>query len=260
MNKELPLNESSSQSQKEFIDILSQLKRSEKEKVESKEKSYNSHDQIQRLTSKRFDNMFEVLDISEESLDWEIRKQYKKLLALVFPDKNTDNRASDAFQLVEKAYRSIMDPENREEFNRVFKEAKSRVDLRRQTINRERTVKGLKPLPEEKIDSEIKQEIKNLKIEVEREKKNKEEIELSRRKREKEEWEKQNLIEDLNKELEKEWESSRESRIRDWIKFQNQLKYSTKQFAFQLKPPGYSKTEERKKVDERVNYRSLTEN
>ncbi len=163
---------------------------------------------------------------------------------------------------MEKAYKKIMDPSNesRKEINNLYLEAKSRVENKRQEINFLRNKKGLKPLVDENIEDEIKEEMKELKSKIEKEKAYKEKMEQLKIQREKEEWEKSVIIDEFNRDLEKEWEKNRDKRVMDWSKFKNKISNGKKKSPYETRPPGYSKIEERPQIDERVKYRSLAEN
>lgn len=85
-------------------------------------------------------------------------------------------------------------------------------------------------------------------------------MELLKQQKEKEEWEKTVIVEEFNRDIEKEWEKNRDKRVMDWGKFKNKITNGKKKSPYETRPPGYSKVEERPQLDERVKYRSLTEN
>ena len=49
------------------------------------------------------------------------------LSMLVHPDKNKHERAAEAFGVVEKAYKELMDVDKRRTYQRVMREARERV-------------------------------------------------------------------------------------------------------------------------------------
>ncbi len=53
--------------------------------------------QVKRLLNTNFVSPYEVLMLGPEATDEEIKKQYRQLSLIVHPDKNQDERASDAF-------------------------------------------------------------------------------------------------------------------------------------------------------------------
>ena len=60
------------------------------------------------------------------------------LSILVHPDKNKHPKAAEAFHTLEKAYKALVDPERRRMYQRVMREARERVEERRQKINDKR--------------------------------------------------------------------------------------------------------------------------
>ena len=60
-----------------------------------------------------FINPYEVLEIGYEASEVEIKKKYRMLSMLVHPDKNKHERAAEAFGVVEKAYKELMDVDKR---------------------------------------------------------------------------------------------------------------------------------------------------
>lgn len=95
-NSNLKLNESSQTSNEVYL-ILQKLKEKNVSNKDS-EIDLNSESEIKRILKCDKKNHFEILGIPENSLDQEIKNKYKKLLKLIFPDKNKDSNSSIAFQ------------------------------------------------------------------------------------------------------------------------------------------------------------------
>jgi DnaJ family protein C protein 8 len=182
--------------------------------------------------------------ISNDATDEEIKKQYRQLSILVHPDKCLDSRASDAFHILETAYKTLQDSEKKKFFQRIIREAKERVDLERKKENKLRIKKGQPPLPSDSLDFELKQMIKKVIDEIDERKEHTERIETSHKKREREEEEIRYAQEEYEKHYNKEWESYRDKRVKNWNKFQSKITNGKRKGKYETKPPRY-KTEER---------------
>ncbi len=78
---------------------------------------------------------------------------------LVHPDKlKNDNRAYEAFHMVEQAYKTLMDAEKRKVYQRIMREARERTEYERKKENKRREKAGL-PL---KQYLKLKKFLKNL--------------------------------------------------------------------------------------------------
>jgi hypothetical protein len=73
--------------------------------------------QVERLTGQHAAwlnlNAFEVLALPHSVCEEDIKQRYRRISALVHPDKCAHARASDAFQEVKKAYDALQDPNRR---------------------------------------------------------------------------------------------------------------------------------------------------
>ena len=81
---------------------------------------------------------------------------------LIHPDKNKHERAGDAFNILEKAYKMLLDTDKRRTFQRVMREAKEVVELKRTKENARRVAIGQDPLPQDTLNSEITKMCKEL--------------------------------------------------------------------------------------------------
>ena len=68
---------------------------------------------MNRLITRKFVNPYDILELGPESSDVEIKRKFRMLSILIHPDKNKHERATDAFALVDKAYKTLMDPDKR---------------------------------------------------------------------------------------------------------------------------------------------------
>lgn len=67
-------------------------------------------------------NYYEILGVSEEASQAEIKKAYRKLAVKYHPDKNPDNKkAEEKFKGISEAYYSLGDSKRRKEYDNVRK-------------------------------------------------------------------------------------------------------------------------------------------
>ncbi len=81
----------------------------------------------------------------------EIKKKFRMLSILVHPDKCKHERASDAFHILEQAYKALMDNDKRRMYQRVMREARDRVEAARRKENTRRMAKGLEELTSDNV-------------------------------------------------------------------------------------------------------------
>lgn len=122
----------------EFQEFIADLKKLTKE-----DNKFTQDYQLQRLLSTTFVNPYDILEVGAEASQEEIKKRFRMLSILVHPDKCRHEKASDAFHLLEQAYKQLMDPEKRRIYQRVMREAKERVDYERKKENVRRETIGL---------------------------------------------------------------------------------------------------------------------
>ncbi|XP_071492459.1 uncharacterized protein [Diadema antillarum] len=72
---------------------------------------------IRRLLAVDPDKYYEVLGVAEDASDDEIKKFYRKQCMLVHPDKTSLPRANEAFQILQKAYATLSDPDKRNTYD-----------------------------------------------------------------------------------------------------------------------------------------------
>jgi DnaJ family protein C protein 8 len=104
---------------------------------------------LDKLLNNTFVNPFDILEVGHEASEAEIKKKFRMLSVLVHPDKCKHERASDAFHLLEQAYKTLMDADKRRMYQRVMREARERVEHIRNKENARRVTAGLHKLPNE---------------------------------------------------------------------------------------------------------------
>ena len=93
---------------KEFHEFMADLKKLTKE-----DNKFTQDYQMQRLLGTTFVNPYDILEVGAEASEEEVKKRFRMLSILVHPDKCRHEKASDAFHLLEQAYKQLMDPEKR---------------------------------------------------------------------------------------------------------------------------------------------------
>lgn len=81
-------------------------------------------------------NPFEVLQLPLDASADEIKMRYRKLSALVHPDKCDDPRAQDAFQEVKRAYEQMQNSERKELCITLIEQATENVKKERKKLVR----------------------------------------------------------------------------------------------------------------------------
>lgn len=103
--------------------------------IEKRDSVLTPKQQIERLLrpgSTYFNlNPFEVLQVEAETPLEEVKKKYRRFSILVHPDKNQDDaeRAQQAFEIINKAWKTLENEESRKKCLDIVEEAKGRTDL-----------------------------------------------------------------------------------------------------------------------------------
>mmetsp|Transcript_10450 Transcript_10450/g.11682 ORF Transcript_10450/g.11682 Transcript_10450/m.11682 type:complete len:250 (-) Transcript_10450:77-826(-) len=111
-----------------------------------------------------YGSAYQVLQVSPEASDSEITKQYRRLSVLIHPDKCKMEKASEAFQVLVKAYNDTKDPNYQDKYKDIIGQAKERVRKQREKDNQERAKRGQDPLEMEgnDFDREVLQECEKM--------------------------------------------------------------------------------------------------
>lgn len=62
-------------------------------------------------------NFYQILGVSKDATDEEIKRSYRKLAQLYHPDKNNSEEATDKFQQINTAYHVLIDPQKRRHYD-----------------------------------------------------------------------------------------------------------------------------------------------
>jgi len=219
------LNMTTKQEEETFEQFYSEVKA-----IEKRDSVLTPEQQIDRLLrpgATYFNlNPFEVLQIDPSTPFEEISKHYRRLSMLVHPDKNPTmtERASLAFEAINKAYKMLEDEKERKKCLEVVDEARDRVEkmiqekrlkYKNQSID-EDTSDGYKKAMWS-VTCKLFADIERLRV---REEANKAE----ERKRKAEETTEREERLKLRKEWDKNYEESRETRVNSWKSFQKVAK------------------------------------
>jgi DnaJ family protein C protein 8 len=177
--------------------------------------------QIERIRGKHFKwlnlNPFEVLQLPHTATEEDMKMRYRRLSALVHPDKNAaDDRANEAFQDVKKAFDLLMDRNRREVYISTVEDAMRAARRARRKLLRDGTMRKEQLPP---IDEDYVKQVRKAFAELEQRKRNFEVRMKAEAKREIEE--EMEAAEHAKAEAvsEREWATGRERRADGWKQF-----------------------------------------
>ncbi len=180
---------------------------------------------------------FDILNVSYSSTDEQIKRKYRSTALQIHPDKCSLPSAGEAFTILEKAYKYLLNPETKYNFINILSNAKERVNIKRKEINEEREKKKLPLLPNDTYDDDVREMIRKINKENEENEKYQKELKFSQKKRERD-IEEKNKEDERNKEIRnKEWEGFRNKRIRNWNRFKDRA--SKKRNLYEIKARSY---------------------
>jgi len=81
------------------------------------ERSYTKEQHEAVIRVKKCKNYYEILEVSREVTEKELKKQYRKLALLMHPDKNHAPGAEEAFKAVSQAFACLSDVEKRRHYD-----------------------------------------------------------------------------------------------------------------------------------------------
>ncbi|XP_012730890.2 dnaJ homolog subfamily C member 8 [Fundulus heteroclitus] len=236
--------ESSSQS---VSDELFQNFYSEVKQIEKRDSVLTSKQQIDRLLrpgSSYFNlNPFEVLQLDPEATDEELKKRFRALSILVHPDKNQDDpeRSQKAFEVVDKSYKLLLDPEQKKRAVDVIQAGKEYVEhmvkQKKKQLKKDGKSQDVEEDDPEMFRQAVYKQTMKLFAELEIKRKEREAKEMHERKRAREEEIEAAEKAKREREWQKNFEDSRDGRVDSWRTFQTKGKTKEKKNRSFLKPP-----------------------
>nr|DBA33706.1 TPA: hypothetical protein GDO54_001347 [Pyxicephalus adspersus] len=204
----------------------------EVKQIEKRDSVLTPKQQIERLTrpgSSYFNlNPFEVLQLDPEATDEDLKKRFRQLSILVHPDKNPDDadRAQKAFEAVNKAYKQLLDTEQKKRALDVIQAGHEYVEHIVKEKKKQLKKEG-KPIIVDEDDTEVfkqavyKQTMK-LFAELEIKRKERETKEMHERKRQREE----EIEAEEKAKRDKEWQKNFEYQWKEkWLSHKLFFKY-----------------------------------
>ncbi|KAM5182369.1 dnaJ homolog subfamily C member 8 [Mantella aurantiaca] len=221
----------------------------EVKQIEKRDSVFTPKQQIERLTrsgASYFNlNPFEVLQIDPEATDEELKKRFRQLSILVHPDKNQDDpdRAQKAFEAVDKAYKLLLDSEQKKRALDVIQAGFEYVEHIVKEKKKQMKKEGKSVLVDEDDPEVFKQAVykQTMKLfaELEIKRKERETKEMHERKRQREGEIEAEEKAKRDREWQKNFEESRDGRVDSWRNFQAHTKTKKKEKKARtfLKPP-----------------------
>ncbi|XP_011503195.1 PREDICTED: dnaJ homolog subfamily C member 8 [Ceratosolen solmsi marchali] len=228
-NSSLPV-ERAEKKEDEFNEFYSEVK-----EIEKRDSVLTPKQQIDRLLrpgSSYFNlNPFEVLHIDPTTEIDEIKKKYRRMSILVHPDKNQDDseRAQQAFEIVNKAWKTLECEETRAKCMDVIEEAKARTDHmiaeKKKKIRKDGKAGNEATILEEETKDGYRHAVwvmtMKLFADMERRRRELAMRDAEQRKRKMEEELSAEAQAALEREWQKNFEESRQSRVDSWKAFQS---------------------------------------
>ncbi|XP_044756557.1 dnaJ homolog subfamily C member 8 [Coccinella septempunctata] len=226
----------------------------EVKEIEKRDSVLTSKQQIDRLLRPGSTylnlNPFEVLQIDPELPIDEVKKKYRRLSILVHPDKNQDDaeRAQQAFEAVNKAWKVLENEVTRKKCMEVIEEAKGRTDIMLAEKRKKAKKEGKDRIPEddpEKYRHAIYVLTMKLFADMERKRRDLAERDQEERKRKREAEIEEEELNKAQKEWQKNFEESRQNRVDSWQSFQANTKKSKSSKKIKMFRPPQNKPESR---------------
>lgn len=216
---------SSSGEKQSFDDFYCEVKQ-----IEKRDSVLTSEQQIERLLrpgATYFNlNPFEVLQLEPDTPVEQIKKKYRSLSILVHPDKNPDDkdRAQQAFEVINKAYKVLENELTRKRCLEVYEEAKDRTDLmiseKRKKLRKDGRPDGIPEDDPGKYKHAVYVMVMKLFADMERRRQQLDLRDQEERKRKREQEIEEEEQRNYQKEWQKNFEESRQNRVNSWQTFQ----------------------------------------
>uniref|UniRef100_A0A1Q3F2F4 Putative molecular chaperone dnaj superfamily n=1 Tax=Culex tarsalis TaxID=7177 RepID=A0A1Q3F2F4_CULTA len=202
----------------------------EVKQIEKRDSVLTSAQQIERLLrpgSSYFNlNPFEVLQLEPDTPVEQIKKKYRSLSILVHPDKNQDDkdRAQQAFEVINKAYKTLENELARKKCLEVYEEAKDRTDAmiaeKRKKLRKEGKSEAIPEDDPGKYKHAVYVMVMKLFADMERRRQQLDLRDQEERKRKREAEIEEEEQKNYQKEWQKNFEESRQNRVNSWQSFQ----------------------------------------
>ncbi|XP_028289312.1 dnaJ homolog subfamily C member 8 [Parambassis ranga] len=219
----------------------------EVKQIEKRDSVLTSKQQIDRLLrpgSSYFNlNPFEVLQIDPDATEDELKKRFRALSILVHPDKNQDDqdRAQKAFEAVDKAYKLLLDQEQKKRILDVIHAGKEYIEHmvkeKKKQLKKDGKSQDVEEDDPEVFKQAVHKQTMKLFAELEIKRKEREAKEMHERKRAREEEIEAAEKAKRDREWQKNFEETRDGRVDSWRTFQAKGKTKEKKNRSFLKPP-----------------------
>ncbi|XP_060915547.1 dnaJ homolog subfamily C member 8 [Labrus bergylta] len=220
----------------------------EVKQIEKRDSVLTSKQQIERLLrpgSSYFNlNPFEVLQIDPEATDDELKKRFRALSILVHPDKNQDDqeRAQKAFEAVDKAYKLLLEPDQKKRALDVIhagiEYVEHMVKEKKKQLKKDGKLQDVEEDDPEMFRQAVYKQTMKLFAELEIKRKEREAKDMHERKRAREEEIEVAEKAKRDREWQKNFEETRDGRVDSWRTFQAKgKKTKEKKNRSFLKPP-----------------------
>ncbi|XP_058811927.1 dnaJ homolog subfamily C member 8 [Topomyia yanbarensis] len=203
---------------------------SEVKQIEKRDSVLTSEQQIERLLrpgATYFNlNPFEVLQVEPDTPIEQIKKKYRSLSILVHPDKNQNDkdRAQQAFEVINKAYKVLENELTRKRCLEVYEEAKDRTDAmiseKRKKLRKEGKSDFIPEDDPAKYKHAVYVMVMKLFADMERRRQQLDIRDQEERKRKREQEIEEEEQRNYQKEWQKNFEESRQNRVTSWQSFQ----------------------------------------
>lgn len=167
-----------------------------------------------------------MLQLEPDTPIEQIKKKYRSLSILVHPDKNQDNaeRAQQAFEVINKAYKILENELTRKRCLEVYEEAKDRTDMmineKRKKLRKEGKSDAIPEDDSAKYKHAVYVMVMKLFADMERRRQQLEVRDQEERKRKREQEIEEEEQRNYQKEWQKNFEESRQNRVNSWQNFQ----------------------------------------
>jgi len=184
------------------------------EALESEAKEWNKDAEIDRILKSFRLDAYAILDLQPGVPESDITKTYRSKSLIIHPDKTSNPRAPDAFDLLKKAQTELLDPKHRTSLDEAIADA-------RMLVFREN--KWTVDSPEARTEDfarKVREKTREVLVENEQRRRRQVKAQMQEEGREQRKVEEEVENRKRRREREVEWEQGREDRIGSWRDFQ----------------------------------------